>query len=166
MPVTAAKPVVEKIAEVVISRLQLLVANWSELFFVAEAFRPTVRNNPETKDRQLVLKQLDDVRVPELDCPGNPPAEARSIVFGIHCRINPSESDTTSGDEFCNSFTSIVRRAICQDDQNWHTMDGLAIDASFGSYTPIGEDGGVDGVGIELAVTYRVSERDPFEQRG
>lgn len=166
MPVATTTPVVERIALVLLGRVQLLVAGWSEVFYVSDVFRPTVRNNQEAKDRQVIIKQIDDSRVPELDCPGNPPAEARIVTFGIHLRINPSEDDETAEDDFGNSFTSVLRTAVCSPGATWHTMDGLAVDSSFGTYSPLSEDGSIDGVGVSLSVTYRVSELNPFEPRG
>lgn len=165
MPVTITRPVDERIASEIESRLQLLTAGWSEMVAVTEVVRVTVRGNYTPKDRQIVLAVGEHVRVPELDCPGNPPAEARQITFHIHCNSSPSEKDPTPQDEYNSVLAAEVRRAICQPGNYWHTIGGLAIDAQFLDAQTMEGDGSFGGVTVPLAVTYRISENNPYEVR-
>ena len=165
MPIVAAMPVVERIADAIYLRLSLLEANWSQLLLVNEVTRPTTRNNDTVFDRQIIFRQAENIRVPELDCPGNPPAEARQVTFVIHCRINPSEKDSTPADRYCDLMLAEVRRVICSAGSQWYTMGGLASDSRFGDHVIVESDGGFDGMALPIAVIYRTPENDPYVVR-
>lgn len=114
---------------------------------------------------QIVLTQADPEDIPELFCPGNPPAIAYLQRFNIRCHIMPSEKDPTPFDEYVNTMTADVVKAVTYTGSDWFTFGGLAIDAKWETRENIDADGGVDGVNIPLAITYRTSETDPYAVR-
>lgn len=168
MPVTESRPISERIASELLGRLSLLAAGYSDHVPVSEVVRP-LRNEIETPTHlQIVLTQDSPERVPELDCPGNPPASAYQIKFNCRCRVMPSERDTTAVDELINAMAAEVVRVVCDEsylEYQWHTMENLAIDSEWQSHENIDSDGSYDGVNVPLLVTYRVSENNPYTVR-
>jgi len=170
MPVTEARPVSERIADAILQRLRLLTAGYSDQFLASGAERP-LRNDAGTPDHlRIVLTQQSPDRLEELDCPGNPPALAYTVVFNIRCYVMPSENDPTPVEEYVNVMAAEVVRVICDEDMiedatQWHTMGDLSINAEWQSHENIDSDGSYDGVNIPLLVTYRVTEGNPFEVR-
>lgn len=165
MPVTSARPVIERIAQELYDRLNLLSAGWSVHAAVSEVIRPNrLGSNWSPRHLQIVLKNGESVRFPDLDCPGNPPAIARQQTFHIVCNIMPSEKDPTPIDEYVETMHGDVVRVICDPDL-WYSFGGLAIDAEFGDPVYDSADGGMTSMDIPLLVTYRVSETDPWEVR-
>ena len=160
-----AFPVVEQIADVIVTRLVALQNDINAEVAVSEVVRPTRFANYTPKDNQIVITQGDNERVPELDHPGNPPATARRQRFNIRLHVMPSEKDTTAVDEHVNLFAAEVMQAITTPQATWHNFGALAIDAEFDSHEPIDSDGSFDGVNIPLLVTYRTSENDPYTVR-
>lgn len=165
MPVTAVRPVVERIAMVIFDRLQLLAAGYSEFLTVVEVVRPTRMGGYTPKHLQLVLSQDDPEELPGLSRPGNPPAVANRVRFNVHCHVMPSEKDPTPVDEYINAIAGDVIKVVTDPASSWHTMDGLAFNARIGATESIGADGGVDGVNVPVEVDYRVTESNPFEVR-
>lgn len=165
MPVTSVRPVVERIASALFDRLRQLAAGWSTYTAVYEVVRPNrLGEDANPKHLQIVLKNGDSARVPELDCPGNPPAIARAQTFNINCRLMPSELDNTPIDEYVETMHGDVVRVVCEPTL-WHTFGGLSVDAEFGDPIYDSGDGSYFTVNVPLVVTYRVSENDPWEVR-
>ena len=48
---------------------------------------------------------------------------------------------------------------------SWYTFDGNAIDAAWQDQEAINADGGVDGVNVPIAITYRTDENNPYARR-
>lgn len=170
MPVTEARPISERIANELVERLSLLTANYSDQFIASSVGRP-LRNDAGTPEHlRIVVTQNSPERNEELDCPGNPPALAYSTTFNIRCYIMPSELDTTPVEDYCNLIAAEVVRVVCDedmldDDTQWHTMGGIAVNSEWQAHENIDSDGSYDGVNVPLLVTYRVSENNPFEVR-
>jgi len=112
----------------------------------------------------MVLTRGEVARVPELDCPGNPPAIAYQQMFLIRVHIAPSEKDTTPVEFYEDVAEAEIHKAI-RTSATWHTFDGNAINASFGAQMTATSDGGYDGIAVPLLVTYRISEGDPYTSR-
>lgn len=169
----AAKPVIERIAEAIIYRLQLLAADYSPHTAVSEVIRPLRMGGFTPKHMQIVLTQLAPQRVFELDMPGNPPANAYALQFNIRCHVMPSEKDTTPVDEVINTFAADVIKVVGDTTTEleeyrayaWTSFRGLAIDAEWQSQEAVAADGGPSGVNVPLIVTYRVQESDPYQLR-
>lgn len=164
MSVAAARPIVTRIEQELFDRLQKLAAGWSDHVYVTEVVRPKRLSGYTPKDRQIVLTREADERVPELDCPGNPPSEASRAVFAIRCHVLPSEKDPTPVEEYCDIIAADVKRVVC-DATRWVTFGGIAIDAEWIDPQLIASDGSVDGIAVMLAVTYRTDESNPYNLR-
>jgi hypothetical protein len=158
--------IIEEIAAELETRLSAMV-NDSATYptDVQEVKRPTRFANYTPKDRQIIITQGVSNSVPDLSCPGNPPAVALTQQFNIRLILMPSERNQDAIDTLLNQFASDVRKCICQPASSWHTFDGNALYANFGPQIVFTSDGGVDGANIQLLVTYRVSEDDPTERR-
>jgi hypothetical protein len=165
MPLTPAKPIIERIADEIEQRLLRLVADGS--FFVAgwEVVRPTRNGNFSPQDRQFILVQDEIEVVPDAMCPGNPPAIAYRQTFNIFAHVLNSEHDPTPADQLSNYLVAEVQRAIISAPA-WYHFGGLAITAEFLSPALISNDGGVDGVNVPLRVMFRATEGDMMEPRG
>ena len=131
----------------------------------SEVIRPKRFNDVTPKDRQIVLVEGDLERVPELDHPGNPPAVAFAQIYNIRCNLLPSESDPTPIEQYQAVAHAAIVHAITDQEDRWHSFDGLAFNADLGSPVGLDADGGKDGVNIVLVVWYRTSERSPYQVR-
>lgn len=58
-----------------------------------------------------------------------------------------------------------IHKAIVNDAATWHTFGDLAINADLGAQQTVVSDGGYDGIAVPLAVTFRVTEGDPYTVR-
>jgi hypothetical protein len=157
--------VVENIAVVLKSRLDAMIDNATYSTAISEVQRPNRFANFTPVHNQIVLTQGPAERVPDLDRPGNPPANAMRQTFLIHCHILQDERGTETIDELLNAFHADVIKAVCNGSSTWHTFGGNAIDATWGSIQFIAADGGIDGLTIPLQITCRYSEDDPTELR-
>lgn len=157
MPVDESDPVVERIATVLLERLE-------DSSDFSEVIRPTRLGGFTPKHLQVVMTQDDPDEVPELALPGNPPAIAFAQRFNIRCHIMPSEKDPVSIDDYVNTMTADVVKAVCVD-SSWYTFGDRALDATWESRENIDGDGGIDGINVPLTVTYRTSELDPYQLR-
>lgn len=165
MSVVASRPVIERIADAIYQRLRLLTAGYSPMTAVSEVLRPTQRGGFTPKHLQIVITQSDPEEMPELSHAGNPPAQAWRQVFNLRCHVNASEKDPTSVDTILNTMAADVQKVICDSGAQWYSFGGLSVDAQWLSRENIDADGGIDGVNVPLAVTYRVSEGNPYEVR-
>jgi hypothetical protein len=164
MSVTVTRPVVTRIESEIFDRLQKLAAWTSDYTRVTEVIMPKRLSGYTPKDRQIVLTRESEERVPELDCPGNPPSEAKRATFAIRCHVLPSEKDTTPVEEYCDVIAADVKRAI-GDASQWHTMGGLAINTEWLDPVAINSDGSFGGIAVVLAVTFRTDENNPYNVR-
>lgn len=158
--------IVEQIAQVIESRLLAMVGDPDTYAIdVLEVVRPTQFASFTPSDRQIVLTGGPEQPVPELSCPGNPPAVAMEKIFNIRCHVMQSESTPDVVDQILNQFQIDVIKAICTPASSWHTMDGNALISRWGSFQPFTSSGSVDGLTLPLRVIYRTSENDPTELR-
>ena len=72
---------------------------------------------------------------------------------------------TAFSDTVINQFHADVVKAVYGDGNVWHTMDDNAIDAEFRSPEYVTADGGLDGVNVPIAITFRTDEGDPTTVR-
>lgn len=157
----------EKIGQELEQRLlEILVGN-GYAFDVAEVVRPTRRGeNWQQRHQSIAVLQDTSERVPELDCPGNPPSICYATTFqlvGI-CRDSVSETDPRVVND--GSIAAAIIRAITVPASIWHTFGGVAINAEIGNTEPATTgDGEINGVVIPIRVIYRVSENDPYTVR-
>lgn len=156
--------VCEAIAEVIQERLEELVGG-SELTDVVEVIRPTVRGDFTPQDNQIVITVGETVEVPELSCPGNPPATCWETTYNIRCRIMPAEDDTDEKSQLTSQFFADVIKAITTPVASWHQFDNNAINARLGAIENNNSEA-FEGVTVPVIVTYRTPENDPYTVRG
>jgi hypothetical protein len=151
-------PVGEVIVQVATSRLESMAD-----------ISGVIRENrkPETwtpQDRQIVITTTGPERLPEIDCPGNPPALGYSLQLNIRCHVVQSEDDTNPTDLLLSNFAADATKAIAND-SGWYRFDGAALNATFGTIEKSVFDGGFDSINVPVLVQYRVSETDPYQVR-
>jgi len=159
MPLT----VVDSIATVLMTRLSTLIGG-DEQTDVVEVIRPSRLGNYTPKDLQIVVTQANPERVTDLDCPGSPPALCWRQVFNINCHVMPSEMDATSVDQLSNQFAADVVKAVTSP-STWHSFGGYSINAEWLDIQNMQTGEACDGVTLPIAITYRVSENNPYEVR-
>lgn len=159
-------PIPELIAIEIEARLNAVLEADGYAFDLSEVVRPTRKGeNWLKRHRGVAILQGESTRVPELDCPGNPPAIAYGLTFDLACVTRDSMNSEEAHATEENEIAAVVVKGITAPDQ-WHTMDGNAIDCSIGSAVPFSSpEGELDGVTIPVVVTYRVSETNPYEVR-
>ncbi len=156
--------ILETIAVELERRLNLMVSNSTYGTNVREVVRPTRLDGYTPRDKQIVLTFGDSDEVDELMCPGNPPAVARRQTFNIRCHVMNTENSREAIDTAANTFASDVIKAVCSP-TTWHTFDGNAIDSVWLPREQVSADGGLDGIHLKLAVTYRTDEDNPYNLR-
>jgi hypothetical protein len=156
--------ILEQIADVIHSRLLVMIANPAYLSIVTAVVRPARLEELTPQDGEIRFTYGATTRMPELDCCGNPIGIAHQQQFNLHCHILNDENDLTPIEELSDRFKSQVIRAITFPSAWWH-MDGLALYSEFGDAEPIAADGGIDGFNLPLLVVYRVSELSPYVSR-
>ena len=164
MPLTAKRPIVERIAVEIFDRLKRLEAGRDDSIQLSEVIRPKRLGGWTPKHLQVVITQENPERNDELSLIGNPPAVAYDQQYNLRCHVMPSELDPTPVEEWTNLMTSEIIRTITSYNL-WHTMGGLAIDTQIRQIENVDSDGSFDGANVPLIVTYRVSETDPFTVR-
>ncbi len=165
MSVTFQTPVVSRISDEIFARLQALVSGSAGAYSFANVVRPTKLATYTPQHGLIVLTRGEVSRVTELDCPGNPPAVAFQQTFSIRVHIAPSEKDTTPVEVYEDVMEAEIHKAIVNDAATWHTFGNLAINADLGAQQTVVSDGGYDGIAVPLAVTFRITEGDPYTVR-
>jgi len=161
-----ATAIAEQIAATVKTRLALISTGAGYETTTSGVVRPVRLNNARPLDYQIFVTQGDITRVPELDCPGNPPATARVIPFSIAGILRPSDTDTTAIDTIKNQFWADVVRSLCNA-VAWWNWGGLAVNSDIGDVEDYAtDDGSSAGFKVALNVTYRTDETNPYNVRG
>jgi len=164
MSLITEKPVISKISDEIAKRLETLVDEQNEIILFKSVQRPTKLAAYTPEHGTIVLTRGEVARVPEMDCPGNPPSIAFQQTFLIHVHIAPSEKDTTPVEFFEDIAEAAIHKAI-RTNGTWHNFAGNAINADFGAQQTATSDGGYDGIAVPLNVIYRITEGDPYESR-
>lgn len=157
--------ILENIATELERRLLLMVGNTDFGTNVFEVIRPARLESFTPRNNQIVLTQGSEEIIEELSCPGNPAALARKQTFHIRCHLMTDELSNEPIDTTINKFAADVVLCVTDDYNTWHTFDGNAIDAAWGTSEYINADGGLDGVNVPLYVTYRTDENNPYNLR-
>lgn len=158
--------VVEQIALALKSRLDAMIDDSVNFpVNVSEVVRPTRFGDFTPLDRQIVLVQGQLETVPELSHPGNPPAQAYRITFQIRGHVINDERAFLAIDETLNQFHADIVQAVAVD-STWQTFGGLSFDAEWKPPEYVAADGGIDGINVPLAVSFRTDEDNPTQVRG
>lgn len=157
-------PVVSLISNEIFARLQGLVTAEISSYTFVDVVRPTKLATYTPRNGLIVLFRGEATRLPELDCPGNPPAVAMRQTFLIKVHIAPSEHDTTPVDLFEDVVESEIHNALTEPD-DWYTWGGYAIDSHIQPTVAVTSDGGYDGIAVPMHVVYRTVEGDPYTVR-
>jgi len=168
MPNTNTIPIPELIAEEIESRLNTILLENGYAFDVSEVVRPNRRgDNWQYKHLGIGIKQGVSSRIPNLDCPGNPPALAYATVFTLSCICRDSKNLDAAHATNENEVAAAAVKAVASDGDDWHSMAGIAINTEIGSPVPfVPSQAEFNGVAVPIIVTYRISENDPYEVRG
>jgi hypothetical protein len=157
--------VLDEIALVLSTRIEALI-NGDEQTRVCEVVKSKRLGDFTPQDLQVVIQQANTELVPELMCPGNPPAEAWRQVFNLYLHIMPDELyDEETIDSIRNRFIADVRKVVCTPSATWHNFGGKAINAEWQSMQNIESGESCGGVVMPLAITYRTNENDPYTLR-
>lgn len=160
MSLTLQTPVVSRISDEIFARLQVLVSGSAGAYSFVDVVRPTKIATYTPQHGLIVVTRGEVVRVPEIDCPGNPPAVGMQQTFLIRVHIAPSEKDTTPVEVYEDVMEAEIHKAIVNDPDTWHTFGGLAINADIGAQQTVASDGGYEGIAIPLEVVFRITEGD------
>lgn len=159
-------PIPELIAAEIVSRLEEITTANGYAFtipFVRRVNRDG-RNWTPQDNAIAVMQSGDEQRLPDMDCPGNPPANAYQQTWEIRGYVRQSESTFTAEDTQLNQMTASIRKAIAENSGNWVTMGGNSFNAMFGS-SRIEKSAEHTVAVVELDTMYRISELDPFTAR-
>jgi hypothetical protein len=165
MSVTFQTPVVSRISDEIFARLQSLVSGSAGAYSFANVVRPTKLATYTPQHGLIVLTRGEVARLTEIDCPGNPPAVGYQQTFVIRVHIAPSEKDTTPVEVYEDVMEAEIHKAIVNDPATWHTFGNLAINADLGAQQTVVSDGSYGGIAVPLAVTFRITEGDPYTVR-
>lgn len=146
--------VVERIAVELLARLTAAISEGS----INSVLRPTPDIDHTPEHLQVIVKQGGSARVPESDCPGNPPAVARRQTYHLNLHVLDS-SLSDPFDTTINQFVADVIAAICTPQGSWHQFNGNSIDAEIGDHELMTPDSGT-GASLQVDVTYRTDEDD------
>lgn len=160
-----ALPVLSRISNEIFDRLSTLVGVGEGTYRIPDVVRPTRSQTYTPQHGLVVLTRGEYVRVPELDCPGSPPAIAYQQTFLVRVHIAPSELDNTPVEIYEDIMEAAVIKAIRNSD-DWYNFNGDAINAVFQAGQLSTSDGSYDGIAIPVQVMYRIAEDDPYTSRG
>ena len=165
------KPLLEEISDVVVARLQQIVAADGYEFDIASVtIVDRDLNQWPRAPLTIVIEYGEQEPMPELNCTGNPPATAFKMPFEIYGyarqhNVDDSEPGVVDTGVTDTQMQAAIIKALADvDSGDWANMGGKAIDskvASIDSFDAAGFDGGK----VTLEVCYRTNENDPFTQR-
>lgn len=157
MPVT--QTVAEKILREIVTRLEAYNADGKQFSVYRETMHPD-RMTPT--DYQVIVKAISNTRLAEMDRIGNPPAIAYQLAVGLYGQLGISEADTEAIEGHAMEIAGrMVRAIVGPNDADWYTMGGNAINTTIGDVLVNGAEAAATGQ-VNLLVTYRVREPDPF----
>jgi hypothetical protein len=159
MPVTLT--VSETIVREVVDRLEDYDDNGVVFTVYREVTHPE-RMTPT--NYQVVVKALENARLPTMDRIGVPPVLAYQLTIGCYGQVMVSEDDTEAVEGHAYEIAGRIVTAITST-VDWYTMGGVAINSVVSDVTVTGTDAYYTG-GVQFTVTYRVDESDPFQARG
>ncbi len=157
-------PVIEQIADALVTRLQAVTTGNSYAFTVSSVVRPDRKGTPTAADYLVVVEQTNTERNDELTRASATGLQiAWNTDFQITCFLRPSDTDTTALDQLGNIAISELTRGIAST-STWRTFGNKAINATFTGQEHFSDENGA-GVRLTLQVTYRTDESNPTTER-
>lgn len=146
-----AYPIVEQISQAIKAKLETITST-----SIVEVVRPTREGGYTAQDSIVVLTQDD----PTKDSESMNQVQITWIQpYYVDYYAKPSDRSTTPIDTICNQARADIEKALMSD----KTWGGLAMDTVIespeGFVTP---DGAFEGVRVNVSVTYRTLETDPY----
>lgn len=161
-------PVIERIAQAIITRLQAITVGNGYPFTVPSVDRVD-RDVAEwtTRNLTIAVRQGATRENEQMTHEGNPAAIAYDTVFQLHGFVrHPTRGVATDEDQKTeNQLDAAIKKSIAGT-HDWQNFGGEAIDATWVQTTPfVSPEGDHAGISVGLVVTYRISENDPTEAR-
>lgn len=153
-------PVLETIARAIKTRIEGVTVAAGYNVTIDEVVRPN-RNGENIQPRDLlcILRQMDPEPPNYRDA--NPPRVEWRQPFAITLFAIQSDRDENASESYINTVLSDVMKAICTPTV-WWQWNGNAVISHWGAITFGDPIEGLDSVLIELIVTYRTPETDPY----
>lgn len=149
-------PIVEQIAQAILSRLDSISVSNGYSFDIVNAVRPTRFNGYSPEHLMLVLEQGD----PDVDYENSEFGFiAWSQPFFIHCFVRPADTSSVVTDTIINTLRSDVEKAIMIDPTWSGLASGTFVQSPQGWSYP---DGSFEGVTVNVEVKYKTLSGDPF----
>ena len=164
MPLVVDRPVISLISDELFARLETLVSVPNDGIVIVGVVRPTRIGNYTPTHLLIVQTKGESVRVPESDCPGNPPAVAYSQTFNVRCHIAPSEKDPTPVERYEEVIEAAIHKAV-RNTSLWHRFAGQSFNAEIMASEMVTGEGGYEGINVPVVVTYRHDEGNPYNVR-
>jgi hypothetical protein len=157
-------PVVERIAEKIVARLEQITKANDYNFDVAGVVRPTRLGGFTPEHLLIVVEQGDPEPPKDPQTEGNPLLQEHYQPWLIKLFVRPSDQDDSPVDTTVNIFLADAIVALTDSEENdWHSWDGLAINSWFAEPEQfVSNDGSHEGTTLPLLVHYRHPENDPF----
>jgi hypothetical protein len=157
-------PVIEQIADALVTRLQAVTVANSYAITVASVVRPNRNGTATSTDYLVTLEQTTTERNDELSRAASGGLQiAWNTEFQITCLLRPTDTDTTALDQLGNIALTELTRGIAST-SGWYTFGNKAINATFTGQEHFNDESGA-GVKLMLQVTYRTDESDPRTER-
>jgi hypothetical protein len=152
---------------------ELIALELVERLEASEEFKCIERSNRDGSSLSyghltVQVVQSDSQRTPELDCPGNPPALAYTLLFELKCVCRDSQEDEADKALATNpnDMAAAAVVAITATGSTWYTMAGNAINSRIGNLIPFDSvEGEFNGMTVPIEIIYRVSENNPYQVR-
>lgn len=166
MPVSGDKPVVEQITAKIATQVALITGDEGYLIDVLKVVRPTRRNDYTANDGTLVLL-LESFEPGDSEISATSIALERTAVWTLDYFIEPGDGVTTPIDQLQAIAVAEIERALAGNfaADPRHAFDGLGYNAELRPPQLISSaDGATTGVRVNLAITYRHTETDPYNE--
>ena len=112
MSLDSVRPVNERIAAVLLARLQILTTGIKPATPIREVIRPKRLNEFTPQHLQIVMTVDEVIANDDLSHAGNPPAIAYDMTINLHCHLMPSELDETPIDLYINTAAADIAESI------------------------------------------------------
>lgn len=160
-----SNPVAESIALELKSRIEAVTTANGYFYEVVEVYRPARRPQWSPRGGMIVLLQGDAQYNDDLSPQSNPPGIAWDQEFTLLGFIAADDTDETPVDALVNQAVADLIKGITIPAASWWTFDDNAVAASFTGVERVVPDGPLEAFTLNLTVTYRTDETNPYTVR-